>query len=181
MVTSENRRFMKLTKGITNCYKLYLNQVIAADEAAYTLSMLELMQSIALPRQALISDSSDQQFIVMRLTHLGFSLLLISNAANVLAAPGGHHSDEREFVRVSQLQSFALDRSAPVGMQQGQQQGEPHRARFIGLPETSGYSASGDSNSPDNLRRQGKLSPEERRALRRQIDEAGHDLYSPKR
>lgn len=107
--------------------------------------------------------------------------MLIFGTANVLAVPDGHHWDEREVARVSQLQSFALDRGASVSIQQGQQQGEQHRARFIGLPETSGYSASGDSNSPDNQRRQGKLSPEERRALRRQIDEVGHDIYSPKR
>lgn len=117
----------------------------------------------------------------MRLTHLGFSLLLITGAANVLAAPGGPYRDECEVVRVSQLQGFALDRGVPAGMQQGQQQGEPRRTRLIGLPETSGYSVYGDSNSPDNPRHQGKLSPEERRALRRQIDEAGHDLYSPRR
>ncbi|WP_283441213.1 hypothetical protein [Noviherbaspirillum suwonense] len=29
--------------------------------------------------------------------------------------------------------------------------------------------------------RQGKLSPEERQALRRQIDEAGHDIYRTRR
>lgn len=29
--------------------------------------------------------------------------------------------------------------------------------------------------------RQGKLSPEERQALRRQIDEAGHDIYRSRR
>jgi hypothetical protein len=29
--------------------------------------------------------------------------------------------------------------------------------------------------------RQGRLSPEERQALRRQIDEAGHDIYRPRR
>lgn len=116
----------------------------------------------------------------MRLTHFGFSFLLIFCTANALAVPGNRHWDERGVVRVSQLQSFALERGAPVGMQQGQQQGDQHRGRLISLPETSGYSASGDSNSQDNPRRQGKLSPDERRALRRQIDEVGHDLYSPK-
>lgn len=30
-------------------------------------------------------------------------------------------------------------------------------------------------------RRQGRLSPEERQALRRQIDEAGHDIYRTRR
>lgn len=99
----------------------------------------------------------------------------------MLAEPGGHHWNEGAMVRVSQLQSTAMEISVPGRVQQGQPQGEPRHHRFIGLPDTSGYSASGDSNSQDNPRRQGKLSPEERRALRRQIDEVGHDLYSPKR
>jgi hypothetical protein len=30
-------------------------------------------------------------------------------------------------------------------------------------------------------RRPGRMSPEERRALRRQINEAGHDIYQPRR
>jgi len=33
----------------------------------------------------------------------------------------------------------------------------------------------------DNNQRHGKLSPDERRELRRQIDEAGQDIYRPKR
>jgi hypothetical protein len=33
----------------------------------------------------------------------------------------------------------------------------------------------------DGNRRQGRMSPEERRALRRQINEAGHDIYAPRR
>ena len=35
--------------------------------------------------------------------------------------------------------------------------------------------------APEQARRPGKLSPEERRALRQQINEAGHDIYAPKR
>jgi hypothetical protein len=33
----------------------------------------------------------------------------------------------------------------------------------------------------DSSRRHGRLSPEERRDLRRQINEAGRDIYSPRR
>jgi len=35
-------------------------------------------------------------------------------------------------------------------------------------------------NRPET-QRQGRLSPEERQALRRQIDEAGHDIYRSRR
>ena len=33
----------------------------------------------------------------------------------------------------------------------------------------------------DNGRRNGRMTPEEKQALRRQINEAGHDIYAPRR
>jgi hypothetical protein len=38
-----------------------------------------------------------------------------------------------------------------------------------------------DSRNQAEQPRQGRLSPEERQALRRQIDEAGHDIYRSRR
>ena len=38
-----------------------------------------------------------------------------------------------------------------------------------------------DGRSQPEGPRQGRLSPEERQALRRQIDEAGHDIYRSRR
>lgn len=38
-----------------------------------------------------------------------------------------------------------------------------------------------DPQGADGNRRGGRMSPEDRRALRRQIDQAGHDLYVPGR
>jgi hypothetical protein len=38
-----------------------------------------------------------------------------------------------------------------------------------------------DNGRTDQSRRESKLSPDERRALRRQIDEAGRDIYAPRR
>jgi hypothetical protein len=69
---------------------------------------------------------------------------------------------------------------AGQGMPQQRPRGEERRGRYVTLPDTSGYGSLNDNatNSGDNGRRTGRLSPEERRALRRQIDEAGHDLYS---
>jgi hypothetical protein len=65
-----------------------------------------------------------------------------------------------------------------------QRQGDGRRMRGFAFPESSGFGANGDNssgNAGDASRRPGKLSPEERRALRRQIDEAGHDIYRPRR
>ncbi len=61
---------------------------------------------------------------------------------------------------------------------------ERRRSRDSGLPDSSGSGdpADNQANATSEVnRRQGKLSLEERRALRRQIDEAGHDIYAPKR
>jgi hypothetical protein len=38
-----------------------------------------------------------------------------------------------------------------------------------------------DGRNQSEQPRQGRLSPEERQALRRQIDEAGHDIYRSRR
>ena len=75
------------------------------------------------------------------------------------------------------------------GMDQAQREAsqreqERRRSKDLGLPESSGSGEQGDNQtnaSSDGARRNGRLSPEERRALRRQIDEAGHDIYAPKR
>ena len=104
-------------------------------------------------------------------------------AASVLADPGYNRRDARDAVRAYHIQSVTLDRNVPR---------EPvpsvpaeRRKEGAGMPESSGYGSSGDAQSnsqqAENMRRQGRMTPEERRALRRQIDEAGHDIYSPKR
>lgn len=113
----------------------------------------------------------------MRLTHFGFFLLLISGTANVLAGPGVFGRTERAY-----LQNAVLERNLQDPEPAGQRQQEPRRGRVVGLPETSGYTAQGDSGSSaqENARRQGRMSPEDRRTLRRQIDEVGHDIYVPK-
>lgn len=49
-----------------------------------------------------------------------------------------------------------------------------YAARSFQYPES-------DGSSEDNSKKQNRLSPEERRNLRRQINEAGQDLYSRKR
>lgn len=124
-------------------------------------------------------------FSKMRLLRLGSFVLLMFGLATASADPGGNLRDAREAVRAYHIQSVTLERSMPREPQQAQQQ---ERSRQVfGIPESSGYGAAGDAQSPqanqqaDNQRRQGRMTPEERRALRRQIDEVGHDIYHPKR
>jgi hypothetical protein len=117
----------------------------------------------------------------MWLKKIGISLLLISGIANVCAQSGGNRRDEREAAYAFYAQGAPQDRGGQGGEQQPQRQNERRRGREF---DSSGFGAQGDNpsnNSSDASRRQGKLSPEERRALRRQIDEAGHDIYTPRR
>lgn len=71
------------------------------------------------------------------------------------------------------------------GGSDSQSQGLDERRRLrdsLGADSSGGAAQRDYGNGPaDAARRSSKLSPEERRALRRQIDEAGADLYSRKR
>jgi hypothetical protein len=117
----------------------------------------------------------------MQLKQLGLSFVLILAAAHTPADPF-HRRGEREAVRAFQLQNITMDRTngPQEDPQQAQRQGERRRNTDYVLPESSGYGSQAESNAEHN-RKQGRMSPEERRALRRQIDEAGHDIYTPKR
>lgn len=118
----------------------------------------------------------------MRRGQFSISLLCILGAASAFAGPWQAQGEGRDTVRAFQVQNVTLDRE-PRAVPQNQQQSDRSRGRLLGLPDST-YGSTNDSqaNSPsDNARKQGRLSPEERRALRRQIDEAGHDIYVPKR
>lgn len=108
--------------------------------------------------------------------------MLALGAASAFADPGFGGRNAREAVRAYQIQSVTLERNVPREQLQPLPQ---ERRRENVMPESSGYGAAGDAQSnsqqAENMRRQSRLTPEERRALRRQIDEAGHDIYSPKR
>lgn len=120
----------------------------------------------------------------MRIRSIGFTLLLMIGVTNAFAEPGGGGRGSKDNVRTFYIQSATLDRNPPRGPQPGQAQDQPRHNRESGPPESSGYGAQRESHansSSDNARRQGRMSPEERRTLRRQIDEVGHDIYAPRR
>jgi hypothetical protein len=113
---------------------------------------------------------------------IGVFLLLVSSMT--AASAGSSWWPERDFVRSFQMQRAAVDRGEQRNDAQMQGQAERRRDREFGSSDSSGNGSQSDNSSntpPEASRRQGKLSPEERRALRRQIDEAGHDIYAPKR
>ena len=103
--------------------------------------------------------------------------------ASVFANPGDTRRDARDAVRVYHIQSVTLTRN--LRQEPMLDVPQERRRQSAAIPESSGYGSSGDgpsnSQQAENARRQGRMSPEERRTLRRQIDEVGHDIYSPRR
>jgi hypothetical protein len=115
----------------------------------------------------------------IKLKQISVFLVAVSGLAN---ASAGTNGVDRWFgesgVRMHQV---ALDRGEQRNDRMGQGIGERRRGDYPGT-DSSGSSQPDNStgSANDNAKRQGKMSPEERRALRRQIDEAGHDIYRPR-
>lgn len=118
----------------------------------------------------------------MRFTRPSLFLLFAFCTGIASAQPGGFAQGERGGLYAFRYQGGEIERVGQ-GAEQPRQRGEGRRGRYVTMPDTSGYGALNDNsvNPADNGRRPGRLSPEEKRALRRQIDEAGHDLYSSSR
>lgn len=95
-------------------------------------------------------------------------------------ADPAQRGSQRDLIRAYQLQYVTLERNAQQQEVQGEHPAERRTSREYGFPQSSGYGSQGDG-TPEFNRKQGRMSLEERRALRRQIDEAGHDIYRPKR
>lgn len=110
-----------------------------------------------------------------------FLVLLLGMASSFAGADGNRHDELRG--AVFHTQNAALERDEVRRDQPIPTQGDAGRQREFGLPETNGFRAQAerDANASDYPHRQGRMSLEERRALRRQIDEVGHDIYAPRR
>lgn len=115
----------------------------------------------------------------MRLTLIGSSLLLILGTANAFADVD---EQRRDAVRAYQSQYAVLERNELRNRQEVQPQPDLRRHREFDLPDTSGYDALEDrsGSSFGGSGKQGRLTPEARQTLRRQINEVGHDIYAPK-
>jgi hypothetical protein len=107
---------------------------------------------------------------------IGVSLLFVLGMADAMASPL-----ERELARVFQFQRVAVERGEQrndARVPNERRGDEQYSRRDDAFGNRGGNQA---DNANENARKQGRMSPEERRALRRQIDEAGHDIYRPKR
>ena len=107
----------------------------------------------------------------MALTRISIALLVAAGAVSADANPYGREEREAAHAaRQQQREGRMEQREALRGEVQLQRQEE--RRRDVAPPPQQG--------TPEQARRPGKLSPEERRALRQQINEAGRDIYKPK-
>jgi hypothetical protein len=115
----------------------------------------------------------------IKLKQITVFLFAISMLAQ--ASAGTHGADGRSGDGF-RMQTAALDRNEQRNDRMAQPMGERRRGEYPGADSSGSSQPDHSAGSPnDSARRQGKMSPEERRALRRQIDEAGADIYRPKR
>lgn len=126
----------------------------------------------------------------MALGKLGLAMLLAVSMSGAVARPLGNWQDgesarlerQMKWAQASQArrgddgqQDFGRDGGGRRGGHDGNNGGDD---RFRnGPPRQDGYS----QTPPDGGRRGGRMSPEDRRELRRQIDEAGRNIYAPGR
>jgi hypothetical protein len=95
------------------------------------------------------------------LKKMSISLILLASVSGAFAEPG-RDRDGR-------------DQGRQERMERGGGQGRDRQGAAQGREQRGGPDA-----GPDRSNRQSRLSPEERRVLRRQINEAGHEVYAPR-
>lgn len=118
----------------------------------------------------------------MRITKILLALIIASCAtcAWYAWADPVQRNSQRDVIRAYHLQYVMPERNGQPQEVQGERQAERRVSGDYGFPESSGDGSQGDGMSEFN-RKQARMSPEERRALRRQINEVGQDIYRPKR
>jgi len=154
MVTSESLPENAYCQGITNCYTLYFEALILRAKAAYTadhnakISMKRIWKILSIS----LLLSSGMTCALAQIDSRGRDDQMRTEAW--AGEPGGRFQSSAEPRRDSQSLSFPA----------GQQNLQPVGAKAI--------------RSGSESRKSTRLTPEERRALRRQINEAGRDIYT---
>ncbi len=96
-----------------------------------------------------------------------------------ISVPAWGESDGVRALQLVQLNPALVESAGLLAGSQPPSQGEPRRSSQFQLPEHTYASADASESGGERMRR-GRLSVEERRALRRQINEVGSDLYAPR-
>ena len=107
------------------------------------------------------------------ISKLALALAVAAASLGAVAAPDSERGVSREEMRAQRQAERQSER------QNRQSEGRPVREV---QPQFDPRGQSGDAAQQAPEGRHGsRMSPEERRALRRQIDQASHDLYPPNR
>lgn len=139
----------------------------------------------SLPRQ--VTRTEPRHSIDMQLRPGLFVLLLVCAAQSLAAEPALYSRESQEGVRAILLQNATIERGGnrPSGAQFVNPASGERRMQdnvFPNIPNAMGARISeADPLPPESVKRTRGLSAEERRTLRRQIDEVGHDIYAPRR
>lgn len=114
-------------------------------------------------------------------------LLLLAGMTSAFANHGSRHDETDGARSVYREQTVGDQREAPADerrqVERGSRREEYRRNRSHDYPEKVSDGASETEAIPPSHRKTSRMTPEERRDLRRQINEAGQDIYgnSPKR
>jgi hypothetical protein len=119
---------------------------------------LEFVCTRVVPHSSIAIDIKSMNSALKKMS---ISLILLASVSGAFAEPG-RDREGRDYAR--------QDRMEQGGGAQRDRQGGGQGRDGRGGPDAG----------PDRSNRQSRLSPEERRVLRRQINEAGHEVYAPR-
>ncbi len=117
-------------------------------------------------------------------TKVSLALVLITGVASAFADPDEYPA-RRDAMRAARQQRMTEQQDEQRREFMIGQRAERRRQADANAPvQGAGQNPSGNNLygvAPDAPQRPGRMTPEERRALRRQINEAGRDIYAPPR
>lgn len=110
--------------------------------------------------------------MMMPIKKCALSLVLLASMMNAFAAPGNSWGMAN---RPWEVRARDWLQGAPRRDEVPRREDRPNGRRYDQGPYTPG------GNAGQEEPKRSRMTPEERRTLRRQIDEAGRDIYTPRR
>jgi hypothetical protein len=167
---------MSIVAGITKCYKLYAIRGMPFRKAAYTLVSVRLFR--------IVIGLGNKFAMKIGLITVSIAFLLSIGMQSANAGPFGRIREARERARAERQQPH-VPVQVPVQEEKAQTQGFPrNNPAPVFNPQAPGIppGAPGGFAPQNQIRRFGpRMSIEERQRLRRQINEAGQDIYAPRK
>lgn len=108
---------------------------------------------------------------------MAFGFTPVAQASSDQPLPTSHDYKLREQMRAVQIEQAMLHRERSHG---GVAARKNENAQQEAVANQNPLQVELPSSASEEVRRANRLSPEERRALRRQIDDAAHQIYTPR-